>query len=72
MWGKAGRYDKSYFRMVGMALLPALGVSITTQLVGGMLGGSESVVGGVSQIVFIPTFFGACHYIRARRTSTTT
>ena len=72
MWGKAGRYDKAYFRMVGIALLPALGVSILTLLVGGMLGGSESVVDRVSQILFVPTFFGACHYIRARQTPTTT
>ena len=66
MWGKA-RYDKSYFRMVGIALLPALGVSITTQVVGGMVGGSESVVDRVSQIVLTAAFFGACHYIRARQ-----
>jgi hypothetical protein len=60
------RYDKSYFRMVGIALLPALGVSIMIHVVGGMLGGSESVVERVSQIVSFPTFLGACHYIRAR------
>ena len=72
MWGKAGRYDKSYFRMVGIALLPALGVSILTQVVGGMLGGSESVVDRVSQIVLPSTFFGACYYIRARHRPTTT
>ena len=66
------RYDKSYFRMVGIALLPALGVSLMTQVVGGMLGGSESVVNRVSQIVFPTTFFGACYYIRARHPPTTT
>lgn len=65
------RYDKSYFRMVGIALLPALGVSIMTQVVGGMLGGSESVVDRVSQIVLPATFFGACYYIRARHPPTT-
>jgi hypothetical protein len=61
------RYDKSYFRMVGIALLPALGVSITTNLVGLSLGFSESVVDRVSQIVLTATFFGACHYIGARQ-----
>lgn len=61
------RYDKSYFRMVGIALLPALGVSITTNLVGLSLGFSESVVDGVSQIVLTATFFGACHYLRPRQ-----
>ena len=65
------RYDKSYFRMVGIALLPALSVSIMTQVVGGMLGGSESVVDRVSQIVLPATFFGACYYIRARHPPTT-
>jgi len=65
------RYDKSYFRMVGIALLPALAVSIVTQVVGRMLGGSESVVDGVSQIVLPSTFFGACYYIRARHPPTT-
>lgn len=65
------RYDKSYFRMVGLALLPALGVSYMVILVGGMLGGSESAVDRISQIVFFPTFLGACHYIRARHPPTT-
>ena len=65
------RYDKSYFRMVGIALLPALGVSIMTQVVGRMLGGPESVVDRVSQIVLPATFFGACYYIRARHPPTT-
>ena len=58
------RYDKSYFRMVGIALLPALGVSIMTQVVGRMLGGSDSVVDRVSQTVLPATFFAACCYIR--------
>jgi hypothetical protein len=61
------RYDKSYFRMVGLALLPALGASIVVILVGGMLGGSELVVDRVSRVVLTATFFGACHYLRARR-----
>jgi hypothetical protein len=72
MWGKTGCYDKAYFRMVAIALLPALGVSITTQVIGRMVGGSESVVDRVSQILHFSTFLAACHYIRARRTSTRT
>ena len=68
---KRARYDKSYFRMVGFALLPAVGLSIMTVVVGGMLGGSESVVDRVSQIVFFPIFLGACHYIRVRQPLTT-
>ena len=58
--------------MVAIALLPALGVSITTQVIGRMVGGSESVVDRVSQILHFSTFLAACHYIRARRTSTRT
>jgi hypothetical protein len=57
--------------MVGFALLPAVGVSIMTVVVGGMLGGSESVVDRVSQIVSFPIFLGACHYIRVRQPLTT-
>jgi hypothetical protein len=52
-------------------LLPALGVAIVTQVVGRMLGGSESVVDRVSQIVLPSTFLGACYYIRARHLPTT-
>ncbi len=65
------RYDQSYFRMVGIALLPAVGVSILIQVVGRMLGGSESVVDRVSQIVLPAIFFGACYSIRARHPPTT-
>jgi hypothetical protein len=66
------RYDKSYFRMVGIALLPAVGVSLMVRVIGGMLGGSELVIDRVSQIVLPSAFFGACYYIRARHPSTTT
>jgi TRAP-type C4-dicarboxylate transport system permease small subunit len=68
---KSHRYDKAYIRMVGIALLPAIGAGIMTQVVGRMLGGSESVVDRVSQIVLPATFFGACYYIRARHPPTT-
>jgi hypothetical protein len=66
------QYDKAYFRMVGLALLPALGVSFMVILVGGMLGGSESTVDRISQVVSFPIFLAACHYIRARQPPTTT
>lgn len=65
------RYDKSYFRMVGIALLPAVGVGVMTQVVGGALGGAEPLVGRVSQVLLPATFFGACYYIRARQPPTT-
>lgn len=62
-------YDRSYFRMVGLALLPALGVSVVV-LVGQFLNVSESTVDRVSQVLFFPTFFAACHYYRPRVRST--
>jgi hypothetical protein len=66
------RYDKSYFAMVGLALLPALGLTLLIQIVGRILGGSESVLELVSNIVLPSTFFAACYYIRARQTPRTT
>jgi hypothetical protein len=57
--------------MVGIALLPALGVSITIQVVGRMLGASESVVDRVSQMVLPATFLCACYYIRGPHPPTT-
>ena len=55
------------WRIVGMALIPALGVSIVLTLLGGALGLSESIADRVSQIVFFPTFLGAYHYFRHRQ-----
>lgn len=55
------------WRIVGIALIPALGFSIAVVLLGGMLGLSESAADRVSQIVFFPAFFGAYHYFKRRR-----
>jgi hypothetical protein len=66
------RYDKSYFAMVGLALLPALGLTLLIQIIGRILGGSESVLDLVSNIVLPSTFFAGCYYIRARQTPRTT
>ncbi|GEM_PF-2759079 len=55
------------WRIVGMALIPALGVSIALTLLGGTIGLSESAVDRVSQIVFFPIFLGACHFYKRRR-----
>ncbi len=60
-------YGKNYFRMVGIALLPALGVSVVVILVGGLFDLSESVVERVSQILFFPTFLGTCYFIKSRQ-----
>jgi hypothetical protein len=56
--------------IVGIALIPALGLSIVAILVGGVFGLSESAADRASQIVFFPTFLGAYHYTKRRRSVT--
>lgn len=58
-------YDRAYFRMVGLALLPALGVSVVIVLVGQfLLNMRESTVDRVAQIMFFPIFLAGCHHFR--------
>ena len=64
------KYDRAYFRMVGLALLPALGVSVTIVLAGKVLNIPEPAVDRVSQVLSVPIFFAACHYFRPRVTHT--
>lgn len=58
------------WRIVGMALIPALGLSIAVTLVGGMVSLSESATDRISQITFFPFFLAACHYNKRRRSVT--
>ncbi len=58
------------WRIVGIALIPALGLSMVVILFGGMFGLSESAAHRVSEIVFFPTFLGAYHYTKRRRSVT--
>ena len=58
------------WRIVGIALIPALGLSIVVILLGGMFGLSESAADRVAQIVSFPTFLGAYHYSKRRRSAT--
>ena len=58
------------WRVVGIALIPALGLSIVVIVVGGMFGLSESAADRVSQIAFFPAFLGAYHYTKRRRSVT--
>lgn len=58
------------WRIVGIALIPALGLSIVVILLGGMFGLSESAADRVSLIVLFPTFLGAYHYTKRRRSVT--
>ena len=53
-------------KLVSVALLPALGVSVACILVGKTFGIPESVAERVSQILFFPVFLGACHAWRHR------
>ena len=63
------KYDRAYFRMVGLALLPALGVSVVIVLVGQfVLNMPESTVDRVAQIVLFPIFLAGCHHFRPRVT----
>ena len=53
-------------QLVGVALLPALAMSVTVILLGKAVGLSEAATDRVSQIVFFPVFLGACHAWRQR------
>ena len=55
------------WRIVGIALIPALGLSIVLILVGGMFGLSEPAADRVSQVAFFPVFLSTYHYIKRRR-----
>jgi hypothetical protein len=61
---------KINWRIVGIALIPALGISIAVLLLAAQLDLSESAADRVSQIVFFPTFLGAYHYTKRRRSVT--
>lgn len=65
------RYDKTYWRMVGIALLPAVGASVIVALAGRLFGVSDTVVDRISQVLFFPTFLAACHNFRARSHAST-
>ena len=60
-------------KLVSVALLPALGVSVACILVGKAFGIPETVAERVSQILFFPVFLAACHAwrhrVRTRRVS---
>jgi hypothetical protein len=49
------------FKVVGIALLPATGVSITVILLGQLLGLPESTAERISQILFFPIFLAVCN-----------
>ena len=58
------------WRIVGIALIPAVGLSIAVILLGGVFGFAESAANRVSQVVFFPAFLGAYHYTKRRRSAT--
>ena len=53
-------------RLVGAAILPALGVSIATILVSKAVGLPENVGERIAEVLFFPVFLGACYAWRAR------
>ena len=54
------------FKLVGVAILPALAASVTVVLLAKAMGLSETVGERVSQILFFPVFLAACHAWRPR------
>ena len=58
------------WKVVGIALIPALAVSIAVTLLGGMFGLSEPAVDRVTRIMFFPIFFATYHIAKRRRAAT--
>jgi hypothetical protein len=57
---------KINLKLVGVALLPAVAVSVAVILLGKAAGFSEVVAERVSQILFFPVFLAACYAWRHR------
>ena len=57
---------KINLKLVSVALLPALAVSVVVILLGKAVGLPEAVAERVSQILFFPVFLGACYAWRPR------
>ncbi len=53
-------------KLVAVALLPALAVSVAVILLGKAVGSSVGVTERVSQILFFPVFLAACYAWRHR------
>jgi hypothetical protein len=57
---------KINLKLVGVALLPSLAVSVAVILLAKAVGFPETVAERVSQILSFPVFLGACHAWRHR------
>jgi hypothetical protein len=57
---------KINLKLVGVALLPALALSVALILLGKAMGFPEAVAERVSQAFFLPVFLGACYAWRHR------
>jgi hypothetical protein len=57
---------KINLRLVGVALLPALAVSVAVILLGKAAGFPDTVAERVSQILFVPVFLAGCYAWRHR------
>jgi hypothetical protein len=60
------RYKKINWKFVGIALLPALALSMLVAIFGARFGASEAVVDRIAQVLFFPMFFGFYALLRAR------
>ena len=58
------------WKIVGIALIPAVSLSVVVVLAGGMFGLAESAADRMSQIVLFPVFLSAYHYTKRRRSVT--
>jgi hypothetical protein len=60
------KHNRINLKLVGIALLPALAMSVAVILLGKAVGFPEAVAERVSQILFFPVFLGACYAWRHR------
>jgi hypothetical protein len=60
------KHNKINLKLVGVALLPALAMSVAVILLGKAVGFPEAVAERVSQILFVPVFLAACYAWRHR------
>ena len=54
------------WKFVGIALLPALAMSILVAIIGARIGASEGLVDRIAQVLFFPMFLGFYALLRAR------
>jgi hypothetical protein len=61
------RFKKVDWRLVGIALVPALAASVAVSIVGRVLGVQDSTIDRIAQILFFPIFLATFHVLKRRR-----